>query len=413
MIRKASPCLSILSAMALLLVAVPLPSVEAGVEADPKVNGIIYGDGDIDKYEIWGYAYPDPNDPPPYCAAGDPVVTLYGKVGGETGTTLYVAVVESRCINDNVIGQNLPVSDQDYLESASWIKENGTKQNHTLFDLYDSDMLEFQLQCAGDESGGFIWQQGYLYDADEDWDPREADWRSDNGDTLDEPGTPPPGIVSSSSMAWNMNNKLWDVTLLDARTCSALGGSANCTWKSPDTGIIGDVTDEAGYPDAGPITYDSTNSWEWPIVYEWRVDLADYCPNMQFETFIISSHNSPTKGGGEDPNPLSVYLLYFAAEGAKKSVVLSWATRDEVDNLGFNLWRANSLDGEKVRINDELIPSQVSPAGGGAVYEYVDTKLKNNTAYYYWLQDVDIYGNVGWSDPVEATTTKPGRNARR
>jgi hypothetical protein len=133
---------------------------------------------------------------------------------------------------------------------------------------------------------------------------------------------------------------------------------------------------------------------------------------MLFDVFVVTAHNSPMKGG-TDPAPLAVDLIYFAAEGAKKSVVLSWATIDEVDNLGFNLWRANSLDGEKVQINDELIPSQVSPAGGGAVYEYVDTKLKNNTAYYYWLQDVDIYGNVGWSDPVEATTTKPGRNARR
>lgn len=408
MTKTASPWLSVLLVIALLLVAAPLPGVQA--ESGLTPNGSIYGDGDINIYEIWGYAYPDPTHVPHYCNVEDPAVTLYGKVDG---TTLYVAVEEAWCINDNVFGDD--ILDASYLTSAGWWHP---KQNkvlpHTFDDLYGSDMVALELSCI---EGGVVayewtWQQGYIYDADGDeGNLNDADWRSDAADPNGGGGTPPPGMVSSSSLVYNMLNTSWDVTLEGARECTPKG---TCNWMSPDSdiGITGVVTDEIGYTYGGPITYDTHNGWEWPIVYEWSVDLADYCPSMEFEVIYVSAHNSPIKGGS-DPLPLSVDLLYFTAEGAKRSVVLSWATTNEANNLGFNLWRANSLDGEKVQINDELIPSQVPPAGGGAVYEYTDTKLKNDTTYYYWLQDVDINGNVGWSEPVDVTTIKPGRNARR
>jgi hypothetical protein len=112
-------------------------------------------------------------------------------------------------------------------------------------------------------------------------------------------------------------------------------------------------------------------------------------------------------------NPTSVDLLSFTAEGEKRSVTLRWETANEVDNLGFNLYRAESLNGERVKINSELIPT-LNPPGSlqGALYEFVDTgadlragKLLPNRTYYYWLEDVDIYGNSTFYEPVAGITS--------
>ena len=89
--------------------------------------------------------------------------------------------------------------------------------------------------------------------------------------------------------------------------------------------------------------------------------------------------------------PTSVDLLSFSAAGAKKSIILNWETSNEVDNLGFNLYRATSEGGERTRINAEMIPTNVPPGSpSGASYEYPDTNLKANKTYYYWLEGVDI-----------------------
>jgi hypothetical protein len=87
----------------------------------------------------------------------------------------------------------------------------------------------------------------------------------------------------------------------------------------------------------------------------------------------------------------------FTAYG--KSVILSWETTSEVDNLGFNLYRATSIDGERTKVNAGLIPTLVYPGSPyGAVYSYTDTSL-NNSTYYYWLEDMDINGRTGLTGP--------------
>jgi len=107
-------------------------------------------------------------------------------------------------------------------------------------------------------------------------------------------------------------------------------------------------------------------------------------------------------------NPTAVDLLSFTAQVEKKpaaengkSVILGWRTTSEVNNLGFNLYRAASVDGARIKLNSALIPSLVPPGSPfGAVYTYKDTGLKKNTAYYYWLEVVDIHGRTSLTGPV-------------
>jgi len=95
------------------------------------------------------------------------------------------------------------------------------------------------------------------------------------------------------------------------------------------------------------------------------------------------------------PKPTSVELIFFTARVEGQSIVLDWETATEVDNLGFNLYRATSLDGERTKLNTDLIPSLVPPGSTyGALYEFVDADVVLGGQYFYWLEDVDLAGRV-------------------
>ena len=102
-------------------------------------------------------------------------------------------------------------------------------------------------------------------------------------------------------------------------------------------------------------------------------------------------------------NPTAVELLWFQATGVRRAIKLGWETASEVDNLGFNLYRASALEGPRTKINSALIPTNVPPGSPfGAVYEYTDTTVQGRVTYYYWLEDVDIYGNSTLHGPAQA-----------
>jgi len=102
----------------------------------------------------------------------------------------------------------------------------------------------------------------------------------------------------------------------------------------------------------------------------------------------------------------SVDLLSFTAYGARNAVVLNWTTSNEIDNLGFNLYRAASKNAKKIKLNQELIPTNTVPGSlEGASYVYTDTRwLGMFKTYYYWLETVDIYGQTHLYGPVSAKT---------
>ncbi|MFC1591447.1 DUF1566 domain-containing protein [Thermodesulfobacteriota bacterium] len=95
-------------------------------------------------------------------------------------------------------------------------------------------------------------------------------------------------------------------------------------------------------------------------------------------------------------------LASFAARPRNGAVAVTWSTAAEIDNAGFNLYRAESADGAYVKINDALIASQGAPAGGAA-YSFVDRGAQNGTTYYYRLEDVDLAGKATQHAPVSAT----------
>ncbi len=111
------------------------------------------------------------------------------------------------------------------------------------------------------------------------------------------------------------------------------------------------------------------------------------------------------------PYPTAVELLWFEATGGTEAITLGWETSSEINNLGFNLYRAESPDGPRTQINAELIPSLVPPGSTyGAVYEYVDNDVLPGITYYYWLEKLDVYGNTELFGPVDAQVTSRPTN---
>jgi hypothetical protein len=101
--------------------------------------------------------------------------------------------------------------------------------------------------------------------------------------------------------------------------------------------------------------------------------------------------------------PTAVELASFTGKAIYNGIQLDWETAMEINNLGFNLYRAESERGLQMQINSTLIPSKAPGSMTGAVYRFVDTDVKYRTTYYYWLESVDIYGRTTRYGPVVAT----------
>ena len=105
--------------------------------------------------------------------------------------------------------------------------------------------------------------------------------------------------------------------------------------------------------------------------------------------------------------PLSVDLTDFSAAWQGDAVLVSWETAQELDNLGFNLYRSDTDMGPWVKLNDALIPSQNPGAVFGAVYEWLDADVTPGATYFYRLEDVDIYFVSTFHGPVSTAPVDP------
>jgi hypothetical protein len=97
-----------------------------------------------------------------------------------------------------------------------------------------------------------------------------------------------------------------------------------------------------------------------------------------------------------------INLSSFTATPKAGEIILEWSTESEIDNAGFNIYRAESVDGNYTKINTSLIPAQGSSTQG-ASYEFTDTNLQNRKTYYYKLEDIDLNGTSTMHGPVSAT----------
>jgi hypothetical protein len=124
---------------------------------------------------------------------------------------------------------------------------------------------------------------------------------------------------------------------------------------------------------------------------------ADALQTMGLQLYLMVTSEIPT----------SIYLYSFNAIQRVNKVALAWATASEIDNAGFNLYRAESADGKYTKINPSLIPAQGSTTSG-ATYQFIDNDVRNRKTYYYKLEDIDLNGKSTMHGPVSAVMKRKG-----
>jgi len=111
-------------------------------------------------------------------------------------------------------------------------------------------------------------------------------------------------------------------------------------------------------------------------------------------------------------NALPVTLTNFSCEQIDKKIQINWTTESELENFGFNLYRAekqkdtqnNNLSYEK--INSEII---IGAGNSSAPHDYTveDLNVEHNKTYLYLLEDVSFSGEISQSHPVEILFKAP------
>jgi hypothetical protein len=236
---------------------------------------------------------------------------------------------------------------------------------------------------------------------------------NDNGTVID----------SVTGLIWLKNaNPCGLNTWYDAEAyCSSLAsgqagltdGSVAGQWRLPSKaeleglGTNPPATWDSGYPSA---------YWTVPDAPFINVQYSTYWTNLAYDTDyawnVYMNHGYATnfyKGyygccvwPVREAVPTLIKLASFQAIPKAGKVILQWETETEVDNAGFNIYRAETEDGEYIKINEEIIASEGS-ATQGASYEFVDDAVQNGRTYFYKLEDLDTQGGSKMHGPVSAT----------
>jgi hypothetical protein len=106
--------------------------------------------------------------------------------------------------------------------------------------------------------------------------------------------------------------------------------------------------------------------------------------------------------------PTAIDLASFGAARQGKGILVSWETANELDNLGFNLYRSAWRNGNRAKVNGRLIASVAPGSATGATYTFLDESAAPGRSYYYWLEDLDLNGSAAQHGPA-AVRGLPGR----
>jgi hypothetical protein len=137
----------------------------------------------------------------------------------------------------------------------------------------------------------------------------------------------------------------------------------------------------------------------------------DWSPSQVFERLeqsVSHDYGEPGKdvvfGSGTLHNDemVPVELASFRATQVGTWARITWQTHSETENLGFELYRAQGLDGPRTKLTSELIPA-AGTARETNEYAFDDRQVEAGNLYSYWLADVDYRGRRTLHGPATVT----------
>jgi len=222
------------------------------------------------------------------------------------------------------------------------------------------------------------------------------------------------GILCSNGQSPNEGSNLtftyrinFDETPNNANPCKYPGG--------PNQNGCSDAVTIGTNPPSAKFTCDDANE---PVQGEYTVTLLGFQPHTsnncstqaynsssivtQFLTAEQMENHACLWAQISDFVPTAVNLKSFNAAAVQDSIRLTWETTNEVENLGFNIYRAESANGERIQVNSEQVASLEPGSPKGFSYVYSDSTAIQGVTYNYWLEDVDLYGKTTLHGPVTA-----------
>jgi fibronectin type 3 domain-containing protein len=186
---------------------------------------------------------------------------------------------------------------------------------------------------------------------------------------------------------------------------SAVSGQvkqATVVWSpSPDPEAVGYVvyrgTDPASLTEIKKIrdpkttTYVDTGSWTERL----KDGAVYYYTVVSYNSVEVESQAPTPTAATTKPTPTAPHGL-SASRGQGRQVTLRWTANPEPDIAGYRVFRSDRADG-----GFSLVASSVRET------TYVDTNLKNGTAYYYKVQGVDADSLIGAESEATEGYTKP------
>jgi len=91
---------------------------------------------------------------------------------------------------------------------------------------------------------------------------------------------------------------------------------------------------------------------------------------------------------------------FYYEKNSDGSVTLYWQLNYEENNVGFNLYRSKSTNGNFKKINDLLIIGEKN-------YYYTDNSTESGVTYFYQLEEVTVLGKTKKHPPISITAPVP------
>jgi len=94
--------------------------------------------------------------------------------------------------------------------------------------------------------------------------------------------------------------------------------------------------------------------------------------------------------------PTRIALSAFNASYEENNILINWETSSETDHAGFNLYRQEVdffNENRAAKLNRSMIM-------GKSPYSFVDRSAEFGPTYYYWLEDISVYGHKALHGPI-------------
>jgi hypothetical protein len=270
----------------------------------------------------------------------------------------------------------------------------------------DSGSYSFEGLTSGDYYVQFMLPDGYAFSyAFSSQDQGDDDALDSDTDTT--------GRTACTTLEPGENDPTWDAglyqptgTIIVEKQTDPDGVTNLFTFDGDAAGAIpdGEQIVVSGLPPGTYISQEMAVLEGWYLTdIECDDDNSTGNPDTATATFNLEAGET-VKCTFHNKRHTAVDLVSFTAQAGAGRVTLTWKTAIELDNAGFNLYRATPADGPYyTKVNDALIAAQ-GDAVGGTSYSLVD--VPGYGTFYYELEDVDYNGASTLHGPVEATVIR-------